>query len=247
MALVVWVYAGGGDTEAVGILPFLRSNLLNCTFELRSPKPKPGPRPGKVIYDGRTGRSLISEIRSDIQHFWDSSADIVILVDDVDDDDPDNREQALRNAALESIRAKIQNQQGGRIPTITVCLAVPEVEIWLLADWSNTFGVSFSFCEWAAKRELVARGVDFDHPERFGVRDERGRYANKISDIIKEVILLKCEDKRTRLGMKYSKATDTPDLLRHADPAAISRKCKYFRRFWTVINPLCGAARGTRA
>jgi hypothetical protein len=65
------------------------------------------------------------------------------------------------------------------------------------------------------------------------VRDGDGTY-HKISDIIKEVIAVNC------IGIRYSKATDTPRLLLNIDPSKVSGKCPYFRRWWTSIAKLCG-------
>ena len=48
MAVVVWVFAGGGESEVRGLIPFLEQNFSNCKFERKTPaRQKPGPKPGK--------------------------------------------------------------------------------------------------------------------------------------------------------------------------------------------------------
>jgi len=67
MAVVVWVYAGGGQAE-LGIIPWLDRFFPGVRFERRTPQiRKPGPRPGIVTRHevvGQTGTALDREIRT---------------------------------------------------------------------------------------------------------------------------------------------------------------------------------------
>lgn len=232
----MWVYAGGGEAEVGGFVPFLQRHL-RCTFERRTPRPKPGPRPGVIIYSGNTGRSFTKEIRDDLLRYWDGSAQAILVLDDADIEDPTSRIAAIEAAVTEALAAK-GSAPAVPAPEISIALAVPELEIWLLADWENTFKMAFGNCHSAVRHTLSTEwGVDFSHPENFRVIDADGQY-RKISVIIQEVIRLKCET-----NPKYSKATDTPRLLLQSNPAAISRKCPYFRRFWNGMRNLCSPSR----
>lgn len=226
MALVVWVYAGGGEAEVMGIIPFLQRHF-NSQFERRTPRPKPGPRPGILSYDGHTGKSLATEIRKDITNYWDGTANVILVLDDTDDCDPETRETELMTAVYESLKVKTNLENNH---PIVIALAVPELEIWLLADWNNTFKKYFSNCEWNVRQDLSNnRRVDFELPESFIVKDNNGEY-HKISEIIKETIRLHCG-----VNTKYSKATDTPKLLLNIDPKTVSSKCLYFRKWWNAL------------
>ena len=241
MALVVWVYAGGGESEVVGLIPFLQQNLPRCTFERKLPiRRKPGPRPDVHIPAyGSTGKSLIDQIKNSISKHWDDAVDIVIVMDDSDDKSPTEREHALQQAIVGSLSARQVDISTGK-PIVTVSLAVPEIETWLLADWDSTFAKEFGDCQSAAKHEVSKRGLKFSAPESFEVVDKDGGY-RKISEVLQSVLADKC-------GVRYSKATDTPRLLGLINPTTVSRKCPYFNKFWQVLKPLCGApSKGARA
>ena len=46
--MVVWLFAGGGESEVRGLVPFLEKNFAGCTFERKTPiRQKPGPKPPK--------------------------------------------------------------------------------------------------------------------------------------------------------------------------------------------------------
>ena len=47
--MVVWVFAGGGEAEVRGLIPFLEKNFPSYKFERKTPVlQKPGPKPGKA-------------------------------------------------------------------------------------------------------------------------------------------------------------------------------------------------------
>ncbi|MFL0648003.1 hypothetical protein [Cylindrospermopsis raciborskii] len=65
--MVVWVFAGGGETEVQSLIPFLEKNF-NCKFQRKTPaRRKPGPKPGvKTTAYGRTGQGLINQISQEL-------------------------------------------------------------------------------------------------------------------------------------------------------------------------------------
>jgi len=60
--VVVWVFAGGGEAEVRGLIPFLQKNFPGCQFERKTPaRIKPGPKPGKVTGYGKTGKRMFEK------------------------------------------------------------------------------------------------------------------------------------------------------------------------------------------
>jgi hypothetical protein len=231
MAVVVWVYAGGGEAEVDGFFPFLQRHFINCSFARRTPRRPPGPRKGSSLYSGLTGRSLLDEIRKDILDYWDGTPGAILLMDDTDQRVPNNHAALLRAVATEALKEKAAT---GAAQPIIVALAVPELETWLLADWDNTFKKEFSQCAAAVQHELATtHKVDFSKPESFATSDDQGVY-RKMSEILMDTINLKCT-----LRLNYSKATDTPRLLMRADPNVIKGKCPYFAEFWNALAKIC--------
>ncbi|BDA67194.1 hypothetical protein CAL7716_013600 [Calothrix sp. PCC 7716] len=61
--MVVWVFAGGGEAEVRGLIPFLDKNFPGCIFVRKTPvRQKPGLKPNKQVSYGRTGQGLINQI-----------------------------------------------------------------------------------------------------------------------------------------------------------------------------------------
>ena len=247
--MVIWVYAGGGPAESAGFVPFLQRHLPH-NFQRRTPaRMKPGPKPPRVppgattssvvgqqhhprFPSGCTGPSLARQIRDNISAYWDGTAEAVLVLDDTDEADPPERIALLRGAVEQALRDRAALTEEHATP-IVVALAVPELEVWLLADWKNTFRRQFPDCHTALRHELsTRRGFKFEAPESFRVRDDEERY-HKLSEELVDAIRLICHS-----NPRYSKATDTPTLLQRIDPAVVSRKCPHFRRFWTALSKL---------
>lgn len=231
MAVVVWVFAGGGEAE-LGIIPWLQRHFPDVRFERRTPQVRnPGPRPGgavRPVVVGNTGAKLGSEIRSNLTTHWKvGSADVLLLLDDTDCSPPDRRDSALRAAIAESIPEP-------EIPPIAVALAVPELEVWLLADWANTFQRDRPACCHEMRRRLKADGVDFERPEAFDCRCT-AEY-RKISETIRNAYEVCCGP-----GPRYSKDTDTRRLLSEVDPETVARRCPHFKSFWNALVESCSA------
>ena len=97
MAVVIWVFSGGGEAEVGirnkdkkdegGIIKFLQKNFPTCTFVRKTPaRIKPGPKPGKIGY-GRTGNSLIDQISKELPIALKNEpnkCDLILVFDDLD-------------------------------------------------------------------------------------------------------------------------------------------------------------------
>jgi hypothetical protein len=222
----VWVYAGGGQAE-LGIVPWLERHFPAVTFQRKTPQfKKPGPRPGVAVQKevvGQTGRALGSEIRSQLKRYWSAGpADLILVLDDTDCDLPEARANAHRLAVTESIPPDAN-------PYVVIALAVQELEVWLLADWSQTFVLHHKRCYRELKNTLVQQGVDFNHPEQFDCKCGTQEY-RKISEVLRDAFNHHCGER-----LRYSKDTDTRRLLMAARPEAISERCPHFKAFWNEL------------
>ena len=229
LALVVWVYAGGGQAE-FGVVPFLQQHFPSVTFRRRLPeRKKKGPRPGVAIAYGATGQSLAQEIIRSLSNHGQDEADVVFVLDDADCDDPTTKTTALRQAVEKGLAEATRNGHAVRPASVVVGLAVPELEAWLLADWNNTFAKRHSNCHHALRFALSQAGVDLGNVEAFDCRCETPAY-RKISEVLQEGFNACCPS-----GVRYSKDTDTRALLANVDPARVSQTCPAFRTFWNDL------------
>ena len=227
--MVVWLYAGGGQAE-LGVVPWLQKIFSTVSFERRTPQiVKPGPRPNssplnKIQQPGLTGASLAEKIKKDLADRWgNDKPDVLILLDDTDCEVPAKRKGILATAVRGSIPE-------GEMPCLTVALAVPELEVWLLADWKNTFEKSHPKCSFDLKQSLKEAGVDFSKPETFDCYcNEPGNY-RKISVLIQSAF-----DESCGPGPRYSKATDSNRLLQRANPNTVAENCPHFKTFWIEL------------
>ena len=225
--MVVWVYAGGGQAE-IGIVPWLQRHFPKVSFQRRTPQiRKPGPRPGVITKSevvGQTGKDLDKAIRNDLKSYWQkNSADVLLLLDDTDCEAPNVRDAALRTAVMNAV---VEDE----IPCLAVALALPELEVWLLADWQSTFQNKYRLCQTQMRKKLKDEGVDFDRLEEFDCRCGTTEY-RKISVTIRDAFEVCCEG-----APRYSKATDTPSLLMQAEPNTIASRCPNFKTFWNELN-----------
>ncbi len=86
--MVVWVYSGGGEAEVRGFFPFLAKTFPGCRFERKTPvRNKPGPRPNKASGQGRTGKSLIEQIKQELPlalKAEPNKCNLILVFDDLD-------------------------------------------------------------------------------------------------------------------------------------------------------------------
>ena len=230
--MVVWVFAGGGESEIGGLIPFLAKWYTVHTFERKSPvRLKPGPRPPDRMKPsrrlaikpghGRTGKSLAEQIDKILYESLKGkeSCDLILVIDDLDCHDPDDQ----RKLFVETIRGV---DGAADIPSF-IGFASPEIEAWIVADWDNTIAKDsdFSSRQLAMRHRLsTQKSVLFDSPETFSSFDQdRDSCREKLSDAIVESSI-HCSARE-----RYSKAIHTARFLQQISPKVVSRECPLFR------------------
>ena len=231
--MVVWLFAGGGEAEARGLIPFLEKHFVLCTFQRKTPiRRKPGPKPNKIEAGhgyGRTGRSLAHELQRQLKAALvrQESCDLILVIDDLDCHDAQHQEQRF----LQAINSILS------ITNIERCIgfAAPELEAWLVADWNNTIARDVDFrsnheaMRWWLSQE---KRVPFDAPETFSVYDQS-------KDSCQEKLSNEIINAAMQQGRNYSKAIHTPRLLEKIDPQIVQAKCPLFQRWYTCLSNFC--------
>jgi len=132
--MVIWLFAGGGESEIRGLVPFLEKHFPGCSFDRKTPvKRKPGSRPGiKPPGYGRTGRSLVSQIKERLRTalLKEDECDVILVIDDLDCRD-ENEQRTKFSEAIDSI-------DGSAGINRFIGFAAPELEAWIIADWDNS-------------------------------------------------------------------------------------------------------------
>jgi len=231
--VVIWLFAGGGESEIRGLAPFLTKHFA-CRFERQTPvRQKPGPKPpqnGTPRGYGHTGKSLAAQIKTQlpIALNQDSSCDLILVIDDLDCHDSQQREDDFLKA-IDSIPAATDIER-------FVGFAAPELEAWLIADWDHTLARDVDFRQnhtgmrhWLSQEKKVP----FAAPETFSVYDQnKDACHEKLSEAIIEASLEKTHN-------RYSKALHTPRLLQNLDPEVVSKKCPLFKEMYVYLSGFC--------
>ena len=185
VAVVVWVFSGGGESEVRGLIPFLENSYRDHRFQRKSPiRRKPGPRPSTEPGYGRTGKSLAEQIgRLLVESLRGrENCDLILVIDDLDCHDADNRRDLFGRA--------IARVAGGAYIPNFVGFASPEIEAWIIADWDSTIArdLDFRACHQQMRHWLSAqKSVPFDSPETFSHFDpDKDSCRYKLSDAIVE-------------------------------------------------------------
>lgn len=234
--MVVWVFAGGGEAEVAGLIPFLEKNFPGCRFERKTPvKMKKGSKPGKQNSYGKTGKSLITEISERLPlslQYEPNRCDLILVFDDLDCRNPiKQREKILEALSKIPECADIEK---------FVAFAAPELEAWIIADWDNTIGKHPDFrgrherMRWWLSSQ---RNIPFEHPESFSEYDpERDCCQEKLSEaLIESSILEEFDSSMTR----FSKGLHTSLMLLLMQPSEVQRKCPLFQSMYNCLNNLC--------
>jgi Domain of unknown function (DUF4276) len=222
MAVVVWVFAGGGESEVRGLIPFLEKNYTQHQFERKSPvRLKPGPKPTVQPGYGLTGKSLVDQLGK-ILHIalaTNEICDSILVIDDLDCHDPLERKGKLNKTIDEVIGAR-------KIEAI-IGFAAPEIEAWIIADWDQTIAqdIDFRGCYQAMRQWMSAtKHVSFSTPEAFSKYDpNKNACVKKLSDVLIEAAERSC------VRNAYSKAIHTPRFIEKLSPQVVGRKCPLFR------------------
>lgn len=241
MAVVIWVFSGGGEAEVGirnkdkkdegGIIKFLQKNFPTCTFVRKTPaRIKPGPKPGKIGY-GRTGNSLIDQISKELPIALKNEpnkCDLILVFDDLDCRNPIlQREKFLASISKIPETNEIEKFVG---------FAAPELESWIIADWDNTIAKHPDF---RSRHERMRwwlstqRNIPFDNPESFSEYDPtRDCCQEKLSEALIESSILKEFDSSYS---RFSKGLHTPLLLLKIRPDEVQRKCALFREMYNYL------------
>ncbi|MEH2379531.1 MAG: DUF4276 family protein [Nostoc sp.] len=234
--MVVWVFSGGGEAEVRGLIPFLEQNFSNCKFERKTPvRKKPGPKPGKGNSYGRTGQSLIEQISKELPivlRCEPNKCNLILVFDDLDCRTLEVQEKKILDGILSIPEcADIQ---------IFVGFAAPELEAWIIADWSNSIARHPDF---KGRHERMRywlsqeKNIPFNEPESFSEYDEdRDCCREKLSKtLVDSSVLAEFDSRSTR----YSKGLHTPALLQDIRPEEVQRKCPLFRKMYNYLNNFC--------
>ncbi|MEZ2321123.1 MAG: DUF4276 family protein [Microcoleus sp.] len=234
--MVVWVYSGGGDAEVRGFFPFLDKTFPGCRFERKTPViRKPGPKANKAGSYGRTGKSLIEQIKQELPialKAEPNKCDLILVFDDLD-----CRDYETQKSKILSEISKIP--ECADIKKI-VGFAAPEIEAWIIADWNNSIAKNYNFRSrhermrsWLSRQKKVS----FNNPESFSEYDaEKDCCREKLS---KALVESSVQDEADRNNTRFYKGSHTPLLLMAIDPNEVQKKCPLFRELYNYLNNFC--------
>lgn len=226
----VGLFFTGGHTEMGGLVAFLGRAFPGVVFErcfpardrrvpLRRGAGLPAPR---TQDEGVTGVALVDRMRTIIvDHHRGARYAAYLLVDDAD-----CRFCGSPSSAIDDWSADLARRLGDLPTPVYVLLALQEVEAWLLADWSATFGEEFPEVAHELRRRLEGRFGAWGHLEAFGCpRNASGQgCTRKISDEIRSE-MLDCAG----ATMSYSKRVHGQAMLARARPDVVGARCARFR------------------
>lgn len=241
MAVVVWVFYGGGEAEVRGFFPFLEKTFPGCIFIRKTPvRNKPGPKPNKASGQGRTGQSLIEQIKQELPialKAEPNKCDLILVFDDLDCRDSQEEKKKIE---------KIWSEISKKIPECAdikkfVGFAAPEIEAWIIADWNNSIATNSDFRGKRHERMRwwlsTQRKVSFENPEAFSEYDaEKDCCREKLSEAL---IDSSVQDEVDRGKARFSKGLHTPLLLGEIDPNEVQKKCRLFRELYNYLNNFC--------
>jgi hypothetical protein len=235
VAVVIWIFSGGGEAEIEGLIPFFRKSFPDCEFQRKTPvRQKRGPKPGKEINAlGKSGKSLSRQIKYQLPHALRSeTCNLILVLDDLDCRNPDERKKAFSDV--------IDCVSGASFIKRFVAFAAPELEAWVLADWENTFARYSDFrgfhkdLQYTLSRDYQ---VPLNAPESFSAYDpEKDSCKEKLSEIIQQAV--EATALNNKKSVRYSKAIHTPGLLICAVAENVAAKCPLFKELYNFLNQL---------
>lgn len=126
---------------------------------------KPGLKPNKKSSNGRTGKSLIEQIKQELPLALKAEpniCDLILVFDDLDCRDSETQKlKILSEISKIPECADIEKFVG---------FATPEIEAWIIADWNNSIAKNSDFrgrherMRWWLSKQ---RKVSFENPESF--------------------------------------------------------------------------------
>jgi hypothetical protein len=226
--VVVWVFAGGGETEVAGLIKFLQKLFPNYLFTRYTPfdSTKKGAKPNRKSTFGVTGKSLIQSIQQYLPVAFlneKHKPNLILVIDDLDCGDLNHQRQQF----LDCITNIDKTENIERY----IAFAAPEIESWIIADWDHTLAKAEKF---KAKHQRMRhwlstqKKVPFDQPESFGEYDPNKKSCkDKLSNLLIEASSQEIEDQ----GKEYKKSEDSPELLLRIEKEILVQKCPIFGDF----------------
>jgi hypothetical protein len=232
--MVVWLFAGGGESEVKGSVLFLKKHFSICDFSRKTPvRYKPAPKPKNVPSTyGLNKTSFIDEIKRQLNSAINAGdkCDLILVIDDLDCRDKIKLEEKF----IETINS-IQGSDGIKK---FVGFASPELEAWIIADWDNAFD---KFPDFSSRRDSMRywltniKHINFNQPEVFSKYNiKNGSCEEKLSDAIIEAS--KQDDERHLI---YKKGEHTSTMLMKIDPNVVKGKCPLFNNLYNFLNNYC--------
>jgi hypothetical protein len=239
MAVVIWVFAGGGEAEVRGLIPFLERNFPGCIFERKTPvRQKPGPKPNRVNSYGKTGQSLIEQIQRQLPialKFEPNRCDLILVFDDLDCRNPIEQKEKILSAILTISESKNINTFVG--------FAAPELEAWIIADWTNSVARHPAFkARHQRMRQWLSteKNIPFDNPESFSEYDStRDSCQEKLSQALVDSSVL---DEFDITSTRFSKGLHTPEMLGYINPDTVQQRCPLFRELYNYLRTFCSSS-----
>jgi len=256
MAVVVWLFASAGHSEIKALPQFLNKNFPRLNFQRKFPasrKPAPKLRSDRVpnpLSQGASGKHLarcITQVLKDSFSKGSEICDLILVIDDLDCCNQEQRNTIFLEAIVKAFKDlqdeyKLTPEQIEKISAIPkyIGFAVPEIESWIIADWSNTIAGNsskFRTREVLMKRYLQNKNVPCDAPESFGEFDpEKQACKEKLSELLIESSHCKPTEDSVYGFETYSKALNTPEMLLNLDMQTVSSKCPNFRNLCNYLN-----------
>ena len=226
--MVVWVFAGGGETEVAGLIKFLQKLFPNYLFTRYTPfdSTKKGAKPNRKSTFGVTGKSLIQSIQQYLPLAFlneKHKPNLILVIDDLDCGDLNHQRQQFLDCITNIDKTKNIERY--------IAFAAPEIESWIIADWDHTLAKAEKF---KAKHQRMRhwlstqKKVPFDQPESFGEYDHNKKSCkDKLSNLLIEASSQEIEDQ----GKEYKKSEDSPELLLRIEKEILVQKCPIFGDF----------------
>ncbi|MEM7538592.1 MAG: DUF4276 family protein [Chloroflexota bacterium] len=243
--MVIWVFAGGGQAEANGLIPFLQAQFPQHIFDRKTPvglkrnrkKPRKLNRdnPEKYINRqrtsgiGATAQSLSEQIINRLPDAlkYETPCDLILVFDDLDCRDIDTQTTLLSDA-INSVNGAVQISQ-------IISFASPELESWIIADWDHVIGGYAEFKRHTVEMKLWLTNeanVSFDSPESFSEYDpQKDSCRDKLSKVIQDCADIVAHE-------YYSKDRHTSELITMLNPETVAQKCTHFRQLYQALTNL---------
>lgn len=246
--MVVWVFAGGGEAEAKGLIPFLQAQFPDCRFERKFPvgikvnPKKPRTYKNDEAYKnkqkanvrGATSTTLAAQITDRLRKSFacNEACDLILIIDDLDCRNPETQTSLFAEAIAKAIADVPQAHKIARV----IGFAAPELESWIIADWSGVIQNHVHFRQRAVPMQCWLeqnRHVSFVDPENFSAYDAQKKSCqDKLSAAIQTCAMEVADE-------NYAKGEDTPFLVKQLNPQVVAQKCPHFRHFYQDLSRFC--------